>query len=238
MIYVLPYCKGSESAKLLVEQLNGKLIKVANSKFKWNKPAINWGNHAPAGKCLNQDTTKATNKIKAFMEFEDKGVPHVPFTLDKKVADDWVAKGKTVMARVKPAAQGGAGIVILNEKPDTVAPLYTMYIKKKAEYRVHVAFGKVLHIQEKKKKNGVLHNLIQSHNNGFVFGKPVGVVPPAVSEAGIGAVGALGLDFGAVDIIWNEHQGKAFVLEVNTAPGLSLTTAVKYAQAFKEHFNV
>lgn len=237
MIYVLPYCKGSQSAKLLVEQLDGRLIKLAGSKFKWNKPTINWGNKAPAGECLNKDTTKATNKIKAFLEFEDKGVSHVPYTLDKKVADLWVKDGKTVLARVKPAAQGGAGIVVLNEKPDTLAPLYTMYIKKKAEYRVHVAFGKVIHVQEKKKKNGVLHNLIQSHDNGFVFGKPSGVVPHLVQDCGLGAVSALGLDFGAADVIWNEHQGKAFVLEVNTAPGLSLTTAVKYAQAFKEHFH-
>ena len=43
----------------------------------------------------------------------------------------------------------------------------------------------------------------------------------------------LGLDFGAVDVIWNEHESKAYVLEINTAPGLEGSTVEDY----KEFFN-
>lgn len=236
-IYIFPYMKGSQSAKLLAEHLGGVLIKLQGSKFKWNKPVINWGNKLPKGNCLNKNPGVATNKIKTFQLLKAGNVSHVPFTTDKEEAKKWVQAGKTVMARTKVASQGGAGIVILNEHPDTVAPLYTQYVKKKTEYRTHVVNGKVIHVQEKKKKHGVEHSLIQSHDNGYVFGKPVGEVPQAVLDAGIGAVKALGLDFGAVDVIWNQHQGKAFVLEVNTAPGLSPQTAEKYANAFKEYFN-
>ncbi|MNY81884.1 hypothetical protein D3C86_2236870 [compost metagenome] len=50
------------------------------------------------------------------------------------------------------------------------------------------------------------------------------------------AVNALGLDFGAADVIWNDHRKQAFVLEVNTAPGLTGTTLEKYAKALKEIF--
>ena len=46
------------------------------------------------------------------------------------------------------------------------------------------------------------------------------------------AVGCLQLDFGAVDVIWNEAQKRAYVLEVNTAPGIEGTTLMRYASAF------
>lgn len=238
MIYIFPYMKGSQSANMLAEHLNGRLIKLQKSKFKWNRPTINWGNKSPKGPCLNANPGIATNKITAFKAFKEREVSHVPFTLDKAEAMQWVEKGKVVFARTKPSSQGGAGIVVLNEHPETNAPLYTQYVKKKVEYRIHVVNGEVIHVQEKKKKNGHQHSLVQSHNNGYVFGKPVGDVPNEVKAVGIVAVKAVSLDFGAVDVIWNEKLGKAFVLEVNTAPGLSPSTAEKYAQAFKGVFNV
>ena len=48
------------------------------------------------------------------------------------------------------------------------------------------------------------------------------------------AVAALGLDFGAVDVIYNEKYGRAYVLEVNTAPGLGEGIAIMYARVFME----
>jgi len=53
----------------------------------------------------------------------------------------------------------------------------------------------------------------------------------------LAAVSALGLDFGAVDIIYNEHENQYYVLEVNTAPGLEGTTVEKYAEAFAKEFS-
>ena len=47
----------------------------------------------------------------------------------------------------------------------------------------------------------------------------------------ISAVDSLGLDFGAVDIIWNESEDQYYVLEVNTAPGVEGTTLQKYTEA-------
>ena len=48
------------------------------------------------------------------------------------------------------------------------------------------------------------------------------------------AIKALGLDFGAVDIIYNEAEDQHYVLEVNTAPGLEGTTLQKYTEAILE----
>jgi D-alanine-D-alanine ligase-like ATP-grasp enzyme len=44
----------------------------------------------------------------------------------------------------------------------------------------------------------------------------------------------LGLDFGAVDIIYNEKNNRWVVLEVNTAPGLSGETLNRYVEMIKE----
>ena len=47
----------------------------------------------------------------------------------------------------------------------------------------------------------------------------------------INAIRALHLDFGAVDIIYNERENQFYVLEVNTAPGLEGTTLQKYTES-------
>jgi D-alanine-D-alanine ligase-like ATP-grasp enzyme len=43
------------------------------------------------------------------------------------------------------------------------------------------------------------------------------------------------LDFGAVDVIWNEKEDKYYVLEVNTACGLEGTTLDKYVEQFRRY---
>jgi D-alanine-D-alanine ligase-like ATP-grasp enzyme len=42
------------------------------------------------------------------------------------------------------------------------------------------------------------------------------------------------LDFGAVDVIYNRAQDKAYVLEVNTAPGLEGSTLDNYVEAIQK----
>ena len=100
---------------------------------------------------------------------------------------------------------------------DLYGKLYVKYIKKKAEYRIHVFNGKIIDIQQKRKRHEAIeiNFQIRSHNNGWV----------------------LGLDFGAVDIIWNEKQQQGYVLEVNTAPGLEGETIINYANAIEELIN-
>ena len=50
------------------------------------------------------------------------------------------------------------------------------------------------------------------------------------------AIKVLGLDFGAVDIIYNKQEDKWYVLEVNTAPGIYGTTLDKYVNAIMRAF--
>lgn len=56
---------------------------------------------------------------------------------------------------------------------------------------------------------------------------------PKLSKVALSACSALGLDFGAVDIIKDSRDGEYAVLEVNTAPALEGTTLERYVKAFK-----
>jgi D-alanine-D-alanine ligase-like ATP-grasp enzyme len=115
------------------------------------------------------------------------------------------------------------------------APLYVMYRKKKREYRVHVAFGRVIDVQQKRKRtnyDGTVDYAVRNHHTGWVYCREDVVDSTPRDNLAIRAVDALGLDFGAVDIIYNEHLDAFYLLEVNTAPGLEGTTVEKYNAAF------
>ncbi len=110
-------------------------------------------------------------------------------------------------------------------------------MKKKKEFRVHVVNGSVIDVQQKKKRNGVeTTSLIRNLANGWIFAHEGVVEPAGLREMGVAAVAAVGLAFGAVDIIWNEKQNQCYVLEINTAPGLCQTTCDKYADAFARNY--
>jgi D-alanine-D-alanine ligase-like ATP-grasp enzyme len=74
---------------------------------------------------------------------------------------------------------------------------------------------------------------VRNHANGFIYARSDVNPPAAVLDAAKKALAATGLDFGAVDVIWNQHAGRAFVLEINTAPGLEGTTVEEYKEFFK-----
>ncbi len=76
---------------------------------------------------------------------------------------------------------------------------------------------------------------VRNNANGFIFarnGDALGDVPDDVLQQAIDGVTSLGLDFGAADVIYNERSSLAYVLEVNTAPGLEVTTLDNYSAAF------
>ncbi len=235
---IIPYKRGSKGARLLAERLSSLLgYKVFRGKPKTNRRNISWGSilWKPNTEWVN-DPAKvriARNKIETFRVLE--GVcPIPPWTEDKEVAAEWISAGKKVLAR-SPTGQAGSGICVcddLTSLPD--APLYTLYIKKRKEFRVHVFNGQVIAVYEKRRKVGQHADpIVRSHNRGWVFCKQDLSEPDGLRDLAITAVGTLGLDFGGVDIIWNEHQNQCYVLEVNTAPGFSPTTGDAYATAIQ-----
>jgi glutathione synthase/RimK-type ligase-like ATP-grasp enzyme len=231
------YNNGSQGATLLAKMLGCKKIKHEGSKFKpnANKTVINWGSGNCPYNAINVKTTDASNKLTAFKKMFNAGVSVPVFTENKNIAEQYAKGGKTVFARKLLNSHSGKGIVAFKDgDPVPDAPLYVEYIPKKFEFRVHIMKGKVIHVQQKKLKTGHAPHQVRNLDNGYIFAiNDIEVPASVITEAGA-AVQALGLDFGAVDIVYNEKHQKAYVLEVNTAPGLCDTTAKIYAEAFNE----
>ena len=260
-MFILPYKAGSASAKVLSVELDAKRIKLEGSKFKGspNKTVINWGASEVSdevAKCniINPPSivAVASNKLKFFkavQQFNDaiyeededfSDVVEFPmFTASKRTALSWVRAGKIVVERHKLTGNSGEGIRLVEAEDDlTNAPLYVMYIPKKQEYRVHVANGMVVDLQRKARRRDVadedINWQIRNHDNGFIFQRNDLVVPPSVERQAVNACKAVGLDFGAVDIVFNDKQQRAYVLEINTAPGLTGSTLEGYVKRFKD----
>lgn len=238
----------SNGAANLGRALNVKRIKHQGSRFRGNSRTvvINWGAatlpaNARTGRVINSPEHVAgmQNKLTAFQTFQQGGVSIPEFTHNREVARTWAGERNTaVVCRTLLRGSAGNGIVIANTPAEVVhAPLYTKYVKKQDEYRVHILGGEIIDTQKKAKRRDVnnddVNYQVRTHDNGFIYMRD-GVVPPdAVLSQALQAVNASGLDFGAVDVIWNDRHQTAYVLEINTAPGMEGTTVDNYARAFR-----
>jgi D-alanine-D-alanine ligase-like ATP-grasp enzyme len=74
---------------------------------------------------------------------------------------------------------------------------------------------------------------VRNHANGFIYARE-NVNPPqcVIDAAKIVFNKCTELDFGAVDVIYNAKQDRAYVLEINSAPGLEGQTLQDYADYF------
>lgn len=212
----------------------------------WTK-LINWGNgRAPVGtgpfdSISNSFVAVATasNKLSTFEKLQGVDGIRIPeFTTDRAVAEDWTNHRGAVVCRTKLSGHSGDGIILATTEPQIVdAPLYVLYIKKQQEFRVHVAFGEVIDVQEKRKRKDVSEDFatnfqVRNHQTGWVYCRENIAEPEGLRQMAQRVVGELGLDFGAVDLIYNAKRNEVYCLEVNTAPGLEGSTVDKYAEAF------
>ena len=241
-----PYNQGSKSAKALAQALGIKRLKREGKPVKvdcllnWGVSVANFQRQIDYQGILNIPgaVSVATNKLQSFNAM--KGRVSIPdFTEDAVEASKWLAEGVTVVARTKLTGHSGEGIILVEKGQELPrAPLYVKYIPKTEEYRLHVFRDKVFFIQQKKRNKDIpddkVNWKVRNHGNGFIYAhKDVGVNNIA-NICAIMAIKTLGLDFGAVDIIYNKKQDRFYVLEVNTACGLEGTTLEKYVEVFKE----
>jgi glutathione synthase/RimK-type ligase-like ATP-grasp enzyme len=245
-IKVFPYRTGSRSARALAEAVEGRVLRRENSRYvrREGDLIINWGAsdcpYSGRGVANQPDAIEpASNKLKCFNMMKEAGVSIPCFwTRSQDIPDD----AFPVMCRTKLQGHSGDGIVVTERRDQLVeAPLYTQYIKKKHEYRVHAirkpgGGTSIILTQRKAKRNNVAdaNFMVRNLANGFVYVVEDGLVPGLVHDEAIKALECSGLAFGAVDVIYNEGKGAAYVLEINTAPGLEDRTARAYAEAFKE----
>lgn len=236
---VYAYKQGSRSARALADALGGRVLKLEGSRFRPRRDdmIINWGNSQRLPMTdtpLNNPIAvgHAANKLSAFQLLQRGEVSIPDFWTNP---DDIPADRFPIVCRTVLNGHSGAGIVIADNPAALVrAPLYTAYVRKQDEFRVHVVAGRVVAVQRKALREGTENPDFRVRNlaNGFIFARQGVEAPPAVLEQSILAVAALGLDFGAVDVLWNVFRQTAYVLEVNTAPGLSGATIINYRDAF------
>lgn len=247
-LIVYPYKAGSNSARDLARALGVKRISHNNSRFRGRreKTVINWGaSRVPeeVAKCTIINSPDAVRRASDKLEFFRNTECRKPewFVHAQTASEYGEENGVTIVARHVLNGHSGEGIELI--EPGAYmphAPLYTAYIPKKQEYRVHVFRGEVIDVQRKARRRDVpdedVNWKVRNNANGFVFarnGDALGDVPPDVLDQAVQAVQSLGLDFGAADVIFNERQSLAYVLEVNTAPGLVGTTLENYSRAFE-----
>lgn len=240
-----PYSMKSGSVKRLCEALDVKRIYREGPAIQVDT-LVNWGcarlrRTVGAERILNsfEGVAKAHNKLKTFKALDGHvGIPE--WTESRVEANRWLAEGLWVYARTNLTGNSGDGIVLL-EPYDTIlkdiAPLYTKRVNVDQEYRVHVFNGKAIFLQRKARKRAVpdaeVNWKIRNHENGFIFAHKDVVVPGIAIQSSLHAVDRHGLDFGAVDVAVGK-DGKPYVFEVNTAPGIEGTCLDVYVEAFKE----
>ena len=197
---------------------------------------------APNVRIINHPdaVAKATNKLETFKSFEHAEFTHIPpWTTDRTVVEQWINDGHSVVCRTILNGHSGRGIILADNVGQLVdCPLYTQYVKKLKEFRVHVAFNDVIDVQEKRRRNDVgkdADSRIRNHHTGWVYCREEITEPTDLRQVAQSAIAALGLDFGAVDIIWNQKQDRCYVLEVNTACGLEGTTLTNYVNLLRGH---
>ena len=147
-----------------------------------------------------------------------------------------IVEDDEAFARTLTRSCEGKGIVVCESVSGGVpnAPVYTLYRKKKKEYRVHVFQNKVVAVLEKRKKKGFEGNQdtrIRNTANGYVFCRENVEEPAGLRELALKASGVTASDFKGVDIGYNEKLNQLFVIEVNSAPGMEGSTIVDYVKA-------
>jgi len=239
---ILPYKLGSRGAKTLAQELGCLRVRPDTFKNRRNHTIVNWGWGGVVGfdytNILNNPraVAHASNKLLAFRAFKRAGVTTPEWTTERRVAIQW---DTPFVARTQLRGHSGAGIYMYDagETP-CIAPLYVKYVKKQDEYRYHVFNGKVIDVQQKRKRretpNEEVNYQVRNKGNGWVYCRDGVTTRHTLADLAIASINSLGLDFGAVDIIWNEHQQQGYVLEVNTACGLDGSTVGVYADAIRQ----
>ena len=258
---ILPYKTGSESASTLATSLGFKRMKLEDSNVRDNseRTIINWGNsttslsHLPSTRVINKSANvrKASHKGEFFQAISEYNVANpddtvsIPeWTTKKSEASKWYRDGNDVVCRDVLQGHSGEGLTVVNYDDEVIASqalptslLYTKYVKKRDEYRVHVMDGVAFFVQKKcvpLSRTEEVNYQVRNHSNGFVFTVQDLDPDESILLEGIKAVKALDLDFGAADVIWNERRQKATVIEVNTACSVSgATTLERYGAALK-----
>jgi glutathione synthase/RimK-type ligase-like ATP-grasp enzyme len=208
---------------------------------------VRWGSMKPmpeATMILNpaRAILLASDKVLAIERMQAAGLPTVPlfYTWEEAIAQ---GNSGIILGRSRRGMQGWD--ISIYDPSDIhqghylqapVAPheWYTLYHEPTREIRLHVVDGEVVRIQGKYldfPQSATENPFVRNHRSGYRYRKPRRKLRTQRREIAIEAVRALGLTFGAVDMLLFGGHLDPMVLEVNTAPACSPLTASAYAEA-------
>lgn len=210
---------------------------------------IRWGSRVyPLGypeKVFNNATAirKASDKLTALDILEEQGIPHVPYF---RTWEEAKAHGGVILGRRRRGMQGRDIVAYPPDETMEVSGFagpshewYSIYKQPTREMRLHVVGDEVIRIQ------GKYHDFpddertpyVRNHRNGYRFRAPALDLHSSRKEWAVKAVKALGLDFGAVDMLLFGEDKECSILEINTAPACSPLTISAYAEAIERKIN-
>lgn len=275
-IDILSYNKFSQGAKTLKAELvkRGHKVRILEtpSKFNLNNVSVIWGNNKAANKLFERFPREelayptilnrysrgvGVNKNLFFRELpriiQREWMPLAVFDKASVIKAIKNHKGDGVfVCRTILTGHSGEGIVIVDKNtPEADIPdckLYTEYIKKKDEYRLHYSGTGRSFLQHKLRNRqaiaeGRVDYRVRNLANGWVYVQDdVTQWPKAKQDAYNNFVQnairpvmiEYGMNFGAFDFIYNEAQNRFYLLELNSAPGLGEDTAPFYADVVEE----
>jgi hypothetical protein len=243
--YLLWAPESSETGETLLNWLIDNGASVEGGKDPGDEPLhhlIRWGSYKPLPK---KTTGKVLNSKTAVQLASDKAKSlKVMKAADVNIPPTWLGTGPVPDDIIYPCLgrqdkhSHGSDIVLCLRKFDVEVSIekgcthWTAFIPVAREFRIHIFDGYPIKISEKMltdKSKFVPY--IRNFETGWTFHNPKVPVPKGTKLEAIGAVEALGLTFGAVDVVVDEH-GDSFVLEVNTAPGLIEDGVERYGKRF------
>jgi glutathione synthase/RimK-type ligase-like ATP-grasp enzyme len=201
-----------------------------------------WGKEYPCNAAViyqRKGIGLASNKLAARRHLASVGIP-VP-----ELITSTPTKFPVVIR--PPVHQAGSGFTLCSNIKEFIAALpkyqngfyVSVFYPKEHEYRVHVAHGKVLFVQEKlAREERFKQAAVWNHHFGeFAFQVLKQSEWPIMAiQVAVEAVESMGLDYGAVDVMANPSSPEDFppavVCEVNTSPSLEGYSIGKYAEYF------
>lgn len=209
------------TGRLLREMLAGKGLLTGPARG-----VVNYGHGGPTNLAQLNARAGTFNKLRELEILLAGHVQTVPFSTARFELVPCLGRRLHHTRGTDIVMYGPRGIEMLARSSGGRSDFFTKLIPKRREFRVWAyrrtcigVYEKMLTYPRKLGRKGRSKE-VWNWRNGYAyeFRRP-SEMPDALKRVGIAAVDALGLDFGAVDIILGNDE-RYYVLEVNTAPGV------------------
>lgn len=224
-------------------RLSARALKNQLDEIEYKGRNINFGCselHGQYGEVVNKPESVycAVNKQLALETMQAAEIP-TPL-ISESDARTAVLNGEKIVGRKMYHSKGrgfylastGSGIDLAKKRGATH---FLKYIEDAEEFRVHIVGENSIKISQKVFPEGTIRRNVRF---GATFEYPHEFAhKKTLRKWAKESIKALGLDFGAVDLLYKDEQ--FYVLEVNTAPCLTDDTAdtcLRYAEAFRQTF--